>query len=111
LAAGLLSYSEKQVPEGKAIFDLSFGPKPTGFKALIWAFLNARNTLFRGRFGIGKPPLQTRLTTTLTPFSHIRRESDRFYDEPFPDNEEINRKLISLHDQAMASTKGRIQSI
>jgi kynurenine 3-monooxygenase len=102
LPAALLSYSLRQVPEGKALYDLSFGPKPTGFKALVWAFLSARNTLFRGRLGIGKPPLQTRLTTTLTSFGQIRRESDKFYARPFPDEEYFQQLLTFLHQEAMA---------
>lgn len=102
LAAALLAYSLRQVPEGKALYDLSFGPKPTGFKSLVWAFLGARDTLFRGRLGIGKPPLQARLTTTLTTFAQIRRESDKFYTEPFPNEEQFQQRLTSLHQLAMA---------
>jgi kynurenine 3-monooxygenase len=103
VANALLSYSIKQVPEGKALFDLSFGPKPKGAKALAWVFLSARNTLFRGRFGIGKPPLQTRLTTSLTPFSDIRRENDKFYSEPFPSEKEMHEKLVELHKTSVCS--------
>lgn len=106
LPAALLLYSTRQVPEGKALYDLSFGPKPTGFKALVWAFRNARDALFRGRFGIGKPPLQTRLTTTLKSFSEIRRESDEFYAEPFPKEEEFQQNLIALHHEAVTKDKG-----
>jgi kynurenine 3-monooxygenase len=103
LAAALLAYSVRQVPEGKALYDLSFGPKPSGLRALVWAFLGARDTLFRGRLGIGKPPLQTRLTTTLTTFGQIRRECGKFYAESFPDKEQFQQRLTSLHQQAMAA--------
>ena len=109
LASALLSYSVKQVPEGKALYDISFGPKPSGLKALIWGFMNARDTLFRGRFGIGRPPLQTRLTTTLTPFSEIRKENDKFYDTEFEDNETIRQKLVSLHEQSMQHVNEKVE--
>jgi kynurenine 3-monooxygenase len=101
LPSALLSYSQKQVPEGKALYDLSFGPKPKGMKAIAWALLNTRDTLFRGSVGIGRPPLQTRLTTTLTPFSEIRRERDSFYSVPFPTSGDIRQKLRALHDQTI----------
>ncbi|KAG7364393.1 kynurenine 3-monooxygenase [Nitzschia inconspicua] len=101
LENALLSYSKSQVLEGKALYDLSFGPKPEGMKAWIWAFLSVRDTIFRGRLGIGRPPLQTRLTTTLTPFSVIRRENDYFYSEPFPSNAEIQENVLALHEDAV----------
>jgi kynurenine 3-monooxygenase len=101
LPSALLLYSQKQVLEGKALYDLSFGPKPKGFKALVWAFLNTRDALFRGKFGIGRSPLQTRLTTTLTPFSEIRREKDSFYTEPFPTSAGMRQKLLALHEEAI----------
>ncbi|KAL3924726.1 MAG: hypothetical protein SGILL_000869 [Bacillariaceae sp.] len=107
LASALLSYSEKQVPEGKALFDLSFGPKPKGLKALVWTFRGAIDALFRGKFGIGRPPLQTRLTTTLSKFSEIRRENDKFYAEAFPSEAEIRQQLVGLHAQAMENAKER----
>jgi kynurenine 3-monooxygenase len=110
LASALFSYSVKQVPEGKALYDLSFGPKPSGLKGLIWGFMNARDTLFRGRFGIGRPPLQTRLTTTLTPFSEIRKENDKFYETEFEDNETIQRKLVSLHEQSMQNVNEKLKA-
>lgn len=101
LPNALLSYSQKQVPEGRALYDLSFGPKPKGIQALIWAFLNVRDTLFRGRLGVGRPPLQTRLTTCLTSFADIRREKDVFYSEPFPCEEETDQELLVLHENVI----------
>lgn len=101
LAKGLIEYSCRQVPEGKALYDLSFGPKPKGFQAIRWAFRSARDTLFRGRFGIGRPPLQTRLTTELTSFANIRRETDEFYPESFPLLEDFRTELESLHLKAI----------
>ena len=93
----LLAYSKKQVPEGKALYDLSFGPKPTGFKALKYGFQTLKDTLFRGKFGIGKQPLQTVLTTNLISFASLRREKDKYYDEPFPTRHDFDTKLNSLH--------------
>jgi kynurenine 3-monooxygenase len=58
----LLAYSQRQVPEGKALYDLSFGPKPRGFKRIVYLLRGIRDTIFQGRLGIGKPPLQTMLT-------------------------------------------------
>lgn len=93
----LLAYSQKQVPEGFALYDLSFGPSPSGIlKKARFAFATARDTLFRGRLGIGKPPLQTMLTTELTPFSTIRRDRGVFYDEDFPDIVSFNQTLAQL---------------
>lgn len=103
LADALLTYSVKQMPEGKALYDLSFGPKPKGFKALLWSLINLRDTLFRGRLGIGRPPLQTRLTTSLTPFSNIRREIDDFYEEPFPNSTVFAERLLALHKEGIQS--------
>jgi kynurenine 3-monooxygenase len=104
LAQGLLEYSCLQVPEGKALYDLSFGPKPKGLKGIQWAFRNARDTLFRGRWGIGRPPLQTQLTTDLTSFSDIRRERDMYYDEPFPSDEDFRATLAALHCTSLTKT-------
>jgi kynurenine 3-monooxygenase len=106
LEEALLEYSKRQVPEGKALYDLSFGPKPTGLKGLQWKFMSARDTLFRGRFGIGRPPLQTRLTTTLISFSEIRRDCDRFYDESFPTEGAFNERLSKLDEESSKSDVG-----
>ena len=100
LPRALLEYSKRQVPEGKALYDLSFGPKPTGFKKLKWSLRTVRDTLFRGKLGIGRPPLQTRLTTNLVPFSTIRREVDKYYDYPFPEDSKIHQQLEELNDKA-----------
>jgi kynurenine 3-monooxygenase len=97
LSTALLEYSKRQVPEGKALYDLSFGPKPTGFKAIQSLLITARDTLFKGRWGIGRPPLQTRLTTELTSFAELRKEKQRFYPEPFPEDFEFQERLEKLH--------------
>jgi len=97
LDQALLKYSQKQVPEGKALYELSFGPKPKGLKGIYWALQNVCDVVFRGRYGIGEVPLQTRLTTDLTSFADIRRERDNFYDEPFPSGSEFRDRLAALH--------------
>jgi len=100
IGEALLRYSQLQVPEGKALYDLSFGPKPKGFFLRARYLLrSAKESLWRGRLGIGKKPLQTLLTTTLTPFSEIRRDRDRYYDEPFPDIATFNQTLAEIHQE------------
>ena len=110
LQQALLDYSKRQVPEGKALYDLSFGPNPTGFKGLQWKLMGARDTLFRGRFGIGRPPLQTRLTTVLTSFSEIRRDCDQFYDESFPTEGALHERLSKLDEQSSKSGRAGVAS-
>ena len=99
----LLSYSKQQVPEGKALYDLSFGPKPKKITTRIkYIYQTIRNTLFRGKIlGIGQPPLQTRLTTDLVPFAEIRQEQDEFYETPFLTQQEFNILLDDLHKIGM----------
>lgn len=98
LGAALLAYSQRQVPEGYALYDLSFGPSPSSaIKKLQFGFALVRDTIFRGRFGIGQPPLQTILTTSLRSFSDIRRDRDKFYDEPFPDAATFNQTLAQVY--------------
>jgi hypothetical protein len=77
----LLTYSQQQVPEGKALYELSFGPKPS-LKLLL---KTARDFIFKGKFGIGDLPLQTLLTTSLDSFASVRRQRDGLYETPFPD--------------------------
>merc|ERR1712238_400863 len=126
----LLEYSVRQVPEGQALYDLSFGPKPQGFiPKCRWIFKNIQDAVFRGRvfklFGIqvqvGEMPLQTRLSSELTPFAEIRREREEFYCSTststntnttsttttnnnknnhlsFPSDQEFREQLSMLHD-------------
>lgn len=99
LGKALLQYSKRQVPEGLALYDLSFGPKPKRIRLkLRYLLKNAVSTIFRGRFGIGVPPLQTLLTTTLKPFAEIRHDLAPFYDEEFPSQEEFDIKLSTLYE-------------
>lgn len=97
LRRALLAYSQRAVPEGRALRDLSFGPRPTAaLGRLRVAAAAARDSLFRGRFGIGQKPLQTLLTTSLRPFADIRRVRGRLYGEDFPDQAYWNETLAEL---------------
>jgi kynurenine 3-monooxygenase len=97
LASALLSYSRRAVPEGKALYDLSFGPNPPTMMGKVrFALKSARDSLFKGRFGIGELPLQTLLTTSLKSFADIRRDRDPFYVAKFPDQAYWNATLEAL---------------
>jgi kynurenine 3-monooxygenase len=98
LGRALLRYSQQQVPEGKALYDLSFGPKPKGRRKLRFLVQAVLDTLFQGRFGIGQLPLQTMLTTSTKPFSEVRRERDAFYDAPFPSQPAFDAMLAKIYD-------------
>jgi len=98
IQSALLKYSQKQVPEGLALYDLAFGQPSdkNGWKS-IWISLNSLlDTIFGGKFGIGRPPLQTLLTTSVAPFSEIRRNRQDLYTEQFPDAEYFNSMIESL---------------
>lgn len=110
LSSALLSYSQSQVPEGLALFDASFGPnglssntdnKPTKKQTILYALRNIVDTAFGGRFGIGQPTLQTVMTTTLTPFSEIRRNRDAFYANNFLSAQDWNDTLSSIHEKQL----------
>ena len=97
--SALLRYSQRQVPEGKALYDLSFGPGgelPVLLKlqSLIGTFLD---TLFGGRFGIGQPLLQVQLSSTLRSFADIRRQKSRKFDDRFPDQEEFDETIAGIY--------------
>lgn len=97
LKEALLHYSQSQVPEGKALYDLSFGPKSsTALQRIVLRLATLRDSIVKGRWGIGSLPLQTMLTTSLTPFAEIRKQRDHFYQEPFPSFDEWNRTLAAL---------------
>ena len=110
-----MNYSIRQLPEGKALYDLSFGPNPKGIQnKLKWGFKNIKDAVFRGKYGFGSElPLQTRLSTKLTSFADIRRERDEFYinnsinddgdddneSQRFPSDQEFRQQLMLLHRQ------------
>jgi kynurenine 3-monooxygenase len=97
LRQSLLEYSIQQVAEAKALYDLSFGPSPSGaFQRLLVGLKTVRDSVFKGRFGIGRLPLQTKLTTSLVPFRELRRERNRDFDEVFPSDEDFRQVLTKL---------------
>ena len=98
LRKALLEYSIQQVPEAKALFDLSFSPKPTSFaKRFSIGVRTLRDSIFKGRFGIGQLPLQTKLTTSLVPFREVLKQRDGDYEEGFP-NDQVWRKTLTTLD-------------
>ena len=108
LEATLLAYSQRQVPEGKALYDLSFGPKPRGLKKVLYSLRAVRDTLFQGRFGIGRPPLQTLLTTSVERFSSIRRKMNFYYDSPFPDSATFDDWITNVHAAMKNTTEEKL---
>ena len=98
IKAALLQYSQKQVLEGLALYDLAFGPKGDAglLRSIRFRLSTLLDTVFGGKFGIGKPLLQTLLTTSLVPFSKIRRDRSDFYAEPFPDEEDFKKTIASI---------------
>lgn len=101
LSQALLVFSQRAVPEGKALYDLSFGPKPTSLLGKIrFAAKSAVDSVFKGKFGIGDLPLQTKLTTSLESFADIRRSRDKYYTEEFPDQGYWNATLAELDAKA-----------
>jgi kynurenine 3-monooxygenase len=97
LRQALLTYSQNQVPEGKALYELSFGPKSVSLgKRAKLAAKAIIDTLFKGRLGIGEQPLRTLLTTSLRSFAEVRRDRDGLYDEPFPDEAYWKQTLAEL---------------
>ncbi|KAL7470667.1 hypothetical protein ACHAXS_010922 [Conticribra weissflogii] len=100
LHKSISAYSRKQVPEGLALYDLSFGNDGKSLpplKNIIVTLNNALDSVFRGRWGIGKKPLQTLLTSSMTPFSEIRREREKYYLEEFPSQEWFEKQLESVY--------------
>jgi kynurenine 3-monooxygenase len=97
----LMSYSIKQVGEGLALYDLSFGndgktlPIFSNIRSLL---SNVFDTIFGGRFGIGKKPLQTLLASSLDSFKVIRRDRAKFYVDTFPSDEELKKQLESVYE-------------
>ena len=99
LNRALLLYSQRQVPEGWALNELSYPDEPASlsrkFKNALRGF---RDIMFGGAFGIGEPQLQTTFQTSLELFADIRRKRQAYYgDRHFPDQEEWNAKLAALN--------------
>ena len=94
LEQALLQYSQRQVPEGKALYDLLFGSKPKGLLKIRLLVRNVLDTLFQGRLGIGQPPLQMLLMTSTKLFCEVRRNHAKFYDEAFQDQQSTFNEMI-----------------
>lgn len=70
----LATYSRSRVPEGHALLDLSVGPpRSAGPLARVRFGLSAVSDTLLSKVGLAEPPLQTLLTTSLTPFAQIRK--------------------------------------
>jgi hypothetical protein len=95
LAASLLAYSKLQVPEGRALHELTSGPNAKGFRKVRYAMGGVRDIIFQGRFGLGSKPLHILMSTSLEPFSSIRQRLDKYYDAPFPDQESFDDTIVA----------------
>ena len=96
----LQSYSTKQVPEGLALYDLSFGNDGKTlpiFRSISSMLSTVIDTLFRGRWGIGKKPLQTLLASSSTSFVDIRRERNKYFVDEFPNDVELHDNLTTIY--------------
>ncbi|KAL9179322.1 hypothetical protein ACHAXT_008612 [Thalassiosira profunda] len=94
------SYSQKALPEGQALYDLSFGNDGMTlpiFRSVRAMLSNAVDALFGGRFGIGKKPLQTLLASSSAPFVEIRRDREKYYVKDFPSDEMFRKDIDGLY--------------
>ena len=101
LHSSLSSYSAKQVPEGLALYDLSFGNDGKTlpiFRNIKSVISNGIDTIFGGRLGIGRKPLQTLMASSLDSFTAIRREREKYFVEEFPSDEELQKRLERVYD-------------
>jgi kynurenine 3-monooxygenase len=101
LHQSLQAYSNKQVPEGLALYDLSFGNDGKTlpiFRNIKSMLSNVIDTIFGGRFGIGQKPLQTLLASSMDSFTYIRRDREKYYVDSFPTDEEFQKQLESVYD-------------
>jgi kynurenine 3-monooxygenase len=97
----LKSYSTRQVPEGLALYDLSFGNDGKTlpiFRNIASILSTVIDSLFRGRWGIGSKPLQTLLASSSTSFVDIRRDREKYFVEDFPSDAELKEKLDSVYN-------------
>ena len=96
VGGALLRYSQQRVPEGQALLELSTGPSRTAgpLRRARFALSTAASALL-GRVGLGAPPLQTELTTTLASFAEIRRRRAGAYG-PFPEPREFEEEIARV---------------
>ena len=101
-ASALRAYSSQRVPEGQALLELSIGPsKPGPLRKALGALSTAVGAVLN-RFGLGEPPLQTELTTSLTPFVELRKKRDKLYGEPWPDPREFEATIAEVERSVAA---------
>lgn len=101
LHKSLSSYSAKQVPEGLALYDLSFGNDGKTlpiFRNIKSVISNGIDTIFGGRLGIGRKPLQTLMASSLDSFTAIRRDRQKYFVEEFPSDEDLQKRLERVYD-------------
>jgi kynurenine 3-monooxygenase len=93
VAAALARYSRERLPEGHALLDLSVGPSRalSPLSRLLGVLGTLKDTLLF-KLGVGEPPLQTLLTTSLKSFAQIRREREWNYG-PFPTDAEFDAQI------------------
>jgi len=100
LYRSVYSYSQRMVPEGLALYDLSFGNDGKTlpiFRNVRSMLSNAVDGVFGGKFGIGKKPLQTLLASSLTSFVDIRRDRKDMYVDDFPSDEAFQLELDRVY--------------
>ena len=86
------------MPEGQALLELSTGPanrNASPLSRLLGALKTVANTVLN-KFGKGEPPIQTELTTTLTPFVDIRRRRDEAFGEAFPSEQAFEEGIEAV---------------
>eukprot|EP00411_Alexandrium_monilatum_P019960 CAMPEP_0175229754 /NCGR_PEP_ID=MMETSP0093-20121207/24595_1 /TAXON_ID=311494 /ORGANISM="Alexandrium monilatum, Strain CCMP3105" /LENGTH=498 /DNA_ID=CAMNT_0016523567 /DNA_START=77 /DNA_END=1573 /DNA_ORIENTATION=- len=96
VAQALLAYSQLRVPEGQALLDLSLGP-PEAVGPLrrgLYGLAQLKDTLL-AKLKLGEPILQTQFTTSLVPFSELRRRRDFFFGD-FPTQASFNQSIAQL---------------
>jgi kynurenine 3-monooxygenase len=103
VAGALETYAAVRLPEGHALLDLSVGPKGALRRARFG--LSAVASSLLSKFGIGEPPLQTLLTTSLEPFADIRRRRDSTFGK-FPSAEDF-AQMRAKATAPMAPRDGR----
>ena len=97
----LKAYSTKQWPEGLALYDLSFGNDGKTlpiFRSIASMLSTVIDSIFRGRWGIGKRPLQTQLASSSTSFVDIRRERENYFVQNFPSEDALKEKVDSVYN-------------
>lgn len=96
IKSALLQYSQKQVPEGSALFELTIGSDKGS--SIAKRFFSVISALFDFVFK-DKLTIQRVLGASLKPFSEIRREREMFFDETFPNEDEFKDEVFVMHNK------------